>query len=122
MAQAYRSTKSNSKALSANGLVIAGCYNHDQKVVVEWESILSDEQIREIVDELPDGNLTFKSIRASFSASHWDRYEDFNEGLITNFKLSRRSTRNLIEAGIESALLRPVYTSLDPDDGIWAKQ
>lgn len=121
MAQAYRSKLQTSRTPASGHVRVTGCYNLDHKVAVEWELDLNKKLVRDIISELPDGELEFRIVRASFSASCLDRQEERPTGIITNFRLNRQSTLGLLEAGAKRSLLR-VISAADPiEDGCWRK-
>lgn len=121
MAQAYRSARSKNSAADPDELRVEGCYNHDQKVVVEWEMTLTEARLVAILAELPRGELTFKLIRSSFSASCRERYADFGDGVITNFRLNRAATHGLIAAALTRKFLDWQKNVPDADACVWIR-
>lgn len=121
MAQAYRSARSKNLGIGLDEILIEGCYNHDQKVVVEWEMKLTEPLLADIFAELPKGELSFKSIRASFSASCRERYADFGDSVITNFRLNQAATRSLIEEAVTRGVLAWQKKAPDTDDCAWIR-
>lgn len=122
MAQAYRSRLQKNRTLASGHIRVTGCYNLDYKVAVEWELDLDEGLVRDMIFELPDGELRFENVRASFSASCLDRQRELPTGFITNFRLNRQSTFDLLEAGIERSLLI-INPAVGPiEDSFWKKQ
>lgn len=93
MGQAFRSRVAGAGA--ADSLIVTGCYNHDQKVVVEWERPLTETDLAAIFNELPQGHITFATLR--LTASSWCRSRDttLTSERITHYRLSRASVSAL---------------------------
>lgn len=86
--------------------MVTGCYNHDQKVVVEWERSLAEAELEAIFRELPEGQVTFATLRVV--ASSWCRTRDttLNSERITHYRLSRASVTALAGWAEERGCLR----------------
>ena len=121
IAQAYRSHRNKRRAAHSEILRVEGCYNFDQKVVVEWEMWLNEALIHAIMRELPGSELRYEALRTGFSASCFERYEDFNDGVVTNFRLNRQSTLDFIQTGLERGLLEIRQDAHSPDERVWSK-
>ena len=96
-----------------DGLIVTGCYNYDQKVVVEWERPLAETDLAAIFSELPEGQVTFATLR--LIASSWCRSRDMTltSERITHYRLSRASVAALAGWAEERGLLLALSDSTD---------
>lgn len=123
MAQAFRSKKGDpSREPPGNTLRVSGCYNHDHKVVVEWEMFLDDGDLLALTGELPTGPLTYDAVR--LLASSWCQTRDTSLTAMrfTHYRISRDSAFAIIAWAEDRGILALVERAHPAVEKLWARQ
>lgn len=123
MAQAFRSKKgATSGEPPDRALRVSGCYNHDHKVVVEWERFLDEDDLLALIGELPTGRLTFEAIR--LVASSWCQVHDASLATMrfTHYRINRESAGAIIAWAEDRGILVAEGQADLPGRNAWTRQ